>query len=77
MSVSEYIATKAFAITKSDTASNVCTYIYVGGAGNVAVVTEAGDTVTYNSVAAGSFLWVRTSKVLSTNTTATNMIGHL
>jgi hypothetical protein len=70
------ISAKAFAVTASDTLSNVYSYLYVGGAGNVYVETEGGDTVGYIGVPAGSYLWIRTRKVLSTNTTATFIIGH-
>ena len=63
-------------ITTSDTVPNVWSYVYVGGAGNVKITTENGDVVTYNSVPGGSFLWVRTSLIWATGTTATNMVGH-
>lgn len=72
--VQAYIPTYAEAITKSDTASNAFSYIYVGTTGNVAVVTEDGQTVTFNSVPAGQYIWVRTQKVLNA-TTASNMVG--
>jgi hypothetical protein len=45
--------------------------LYVGGAGNVSVVTAGGDTVTFSGVAAGTFLPVMVARVRSTNTTAT------
>lgn len=70
------IATKAKAVTKSDTAENAFSYLYVGGAGNVAIVTEGGDEVTLSGIPAGSFVWVRTSKVKAA-TTATNIVGFL
>jgi hypothetical protein len=68
------IPTYAEAIAKSDTASNAFSYIYVGTTGNVAVVTEDGQTVTFNAVPAGQYIWVRTQKVLNA-TTASNMVG--
>lgn len=71
-----FICTAAQAVTPSDTANNTFSYLYVGGAGNVAVIPEAGSTaVTLVAVPAGSYVWLRTSKVMSTNTTATNIIG--
>jgi hypothetical protein len=64
----------AVAITKSDTENNSYSAIYVGGTGNVAVVTEAGTTVTFNAVPVGVIIPVRTQKVLNA-TTATNLVG--
>lgn len=68
------IPTSAFAITTSNTASNTYSYIYVGGTGNVVVETEDGQTVTFSSVPAGQYIWLRVRKVL-TSTTATNLVG--
>ena len=68
------IPTYAEAITKSDTATNAFSYIYVGTTGNVAVVTEDGQTVTFTAVPAGQYIWVRTQKVLAA-TTASNLVG--
>jgi hypothetical protein len=47
-----------------------CT-LYVGGAGNVNLVTIDGDTVLFNAVPAGSFFPVQVRQVLSSSTTAT------
>jgi len=49
--------------------------LYVGVAGNVAIVSTGGDTVTFVGVLAGSILPVRCRQVKSTGTTATNIIG--
>lgn len=65
----------AAAITPHDTNPNVYSAIYVGGAGNVAVVTKNGDTVTFTAPPVGTILPVSTSKVLATGTTATLLIG--
>jgi hypothetical protein len=65
---------EAVAITKSDTESNAYGSIYVGGAGNVTVVTEAGQTVTFTAPPVGTILPIRTSKVTAA-TTATLLIG--
>jgi len=64
----------AVEITKSDTANNAFSGIYVGGTGAVAVVTEAGTTVTFSGVPAGTVLPIRTQKVLAA-TTATLLVG--
>jgi hypothetical protein len=51
--------------------------VWVGGAGNVAVIGAGGDTtsVTLNSAAAGSVINIRVRRVLSTGTTATNIVA--
>jgi hypothetical protein len=65
------------AITKSDstTYSPSLDAIYVGGGGDVAIVDLAGNTVTFVNVQSGTVLPVNAYKVMSTNTTATDMIG--
>lgn len=72
-------AVSAAAITPSDISSNnfdSCQGIYVGGAGNVAVVFEGdGTAVVFNSVPAGTVLPVRAIRINSTNTTATNLVA--
>jgi lipocalin len=68
------IPTYAEAITKSDTATNAFSYIYVGTTGNVVVTTEDGQTVTFTAVPAGQYIWVRTRRVMAA-TTASNMVG--
>lgn len=70
-----FVGTNASAITKSDTANNTFSYLYVGTGGTLTVVTEGGDTVQFVNVANGAYLWVRTSKVKSTGSTATDIIG--
>lgn len=66
-----------FAITKSDTVNFAFTVrgIYVGGTGDVVVVTERGNTVTFSAVPVGVILPVRAIRVNSTSTTATLMVG--
>ena len=68
------IPTYAEAITKSDTATNAFSYIYVGTTGNVVVTTEEGQVVTFTAVPAGQYIWVRTRRVMAA-TTASNMVG--
>jgi hypothetical protein len=72
-------ATDAVAITKSDS-TNLTTSciraIYVGGTGDVAVIGLNGTVaVTFSAVPAGTILPIMPSKVMSTNTTATLLIG--
>lgn len=50
--------------------------IYIGGAGNVAVLPpDNTSAVTLTGVTAGSVYPVMCTKVMSTNTTATNIVG--
>ena len=49
--------------------------LYVGGAGDVAVVTAAGSEVTFSAVPAGSFMPIQVSQVKDTGTTATLMVA--
>ena len=71
-------AIQAFAVTKSDTVlfARPTKALYVGGAGDVAVLL-ADDTasVIFSAVPAGTILPVRVTKVLSTGTTATLILG--
>jgi hypothetical protein len=49
--------------------------VYVGGAGNLSVIMEGGETVTLVGVVAGSTLPICVTHVRSTNTTATNIVA--
>lgn len=71
-------AVRASAITKSDSAINAFRAIYIGTGGDVAIIAQ-GDTaaVTLKNVPSGSLLPISTLKVMSTNTTATDMVGLL
>lgn len=74
--------TKAVAITKSDTANfskqgtsdNLTSAIYVGGAGDVAVVFQDDSVVVFTCIA-GQILPVKAKRVNSTGTTATAMVA--
>jgi hypothetical protein len=75
----ELSASKLVPITKSDstdlTSSNI-RMLWIGGAGDVAVIaSDDSAAVTIASVAAGTLLRIAVKKVMSTNTTATNIIG--
>ena len=66
----------AVAVTKSDsTVLNATRAIYIGGSGDVAVTMAGGGNVTFSTLAAGTILPVRVTKVLSTGTTATNIVA--
>lgn len=49
--------------------------LFVGGAGNVNLETEGGTTLVFTGVVAGSILPIRAIRVLSTSTTATNIVA--
>lgn len=66
-----------FNVTPSDTLllPQRADALYVGGAGDVVVDTEGGNTVKFVGVPAGGLLPFSTQKVLSTGTTATSILG--
>lgn len=66
----------AVAVTPSDaTVLNTTKALYVGGAGAVAVTMAGGGNVTLAAVPVGTILPVAVTKVLSTGTTATNIVA--
>lgn len=69
-------ARNAFAVTPSDGAdlTNWALAIYVGGSGDVRLVTWGGETVTFANAPVG-VLPVRARRVLATGTTATGLVG--
>jgi hypothetical protein len=67
-----------FAVALSDTVdlTRVAKALYVGGAGNIALIAEdSNTTVTFTNVPSGYILPVRVRRILVTNTTATNILG--
>lgn len=69
-------ARDAQAVTPSDSsnlASGTCAGLWVGGAGDVAIITELGTTVTV--AGAVGPVPIRASRVLSTGTTATSILA--
>ena len=75
MSVRNNTATGGFTITKSDTARISKCYVYVGGTGNVRVLTADGSDITFVGVPAGTTLPISVTQVFSTSTTATSILG--
>jgi hypothetical protein len=71
----------AFPVTKSDTdkfmpaTGGKINALYIGGAGNVAVRTLTGRVITFTAVPVGTILPIQCERVMSTNTTATLIIG--
>lgn len=50
---------------------NTGAFLYVGGTGNVSVITIANDQITFNGVPAGTTLPIQVLKLRATGTTAT------
>lgn len=69
-------ARKAVAVTKSDsTILETTRALYIGVTGDVAVImADGGSAVTFTAVPVG-LLPVQVTKVMSTNTTATNIMA--
>jgi len=76
---------RAAAVTPSDTVNipslasattinNGCV-LYIGGAGDLRVLTAGGDDVTFTGVLAGTFLPVQVVRVFNATTTATNLLA--
>lgn len=66
------------AVTPSDSTLVTCNALYIGTAGNVAIAPSAGGAATtFVGLPAGSYLLVdlREGRVMSTNTTATNIVA--
>ncbi len=70
-------ATHAFTVTPVDNAdlTEITRGLYVGGAGNLAVIMQSGAAVTFTATPAGSVLPLRVSRVMATGTTATSILG--
>jgi hypothetical protein len=83
MSYQKLQAGRAAAVTPSNTVnipaltggSNNGCVLYVGGAGDLKVLTIGGDEVTLVAVPAGSFIPVQVLRVFSTGTTATSIVA--
>jgi hypothetical protein len=65
------------AITPSDTVplANWSRWVFVGGAGNLAVTMVGGETVTFTGLVANTLLPIRATLIKVTGTTATNLVA--
>lgn len=67
----------AEAVTPHDT--NEMTYIsralWIGGAGTMTVVTQAGETILFSGIPAGTIIPIRVKIVKATGTTATLIVA--
>jgi hypothetical protein len=70
-------ASHGFPVSPSDSAALAETTrgIFVGTGGTIAAVMASGASVTFVSVASGSLLPVRLTKVMATGTTAGNIVA--
>ena len=70
-------AASFFAITPSDTVpfSRAVRAVYVGGDGNMVLVSPDGVAVTFTGVKAGSVIPANAIRVNATSTTATGLVG--
>lgn len=70
-------AVHAVAVTTHDTneLGYVTRALYVGGAGNVEVVMQGGETVVFSAVPVGAVLPIRVKQVKATGTTATLILA--
>lgn len=75
MSHREYVANRWEAITPHNTNTVQCNGIYVGGAGNIRLINNAGDDETFTGVTAGSILPVFGAVTVHTDSTATLMLA--
>jgi hypothetical protein len=60
-----------YAMSSQTGMGNPGCFLYVGGTGNVSVVTIGGDIIVFNGVPAGTTLPIQVVKLRSTGTTAT------
>lgn len=49
--------------------------VYIGGGGNIAVVTQHGETITLIGVVAGAIYPFQINRIKATGTTATNIVA--
>lgn len=72
-------AVDGFAITPNDGANlpDTARAIYVGGTGDVTLITPRGTSLLFKAVPTGQYIFAYTNKVMATGTTATNLVGLL
>ncbi len=70
------VYTKAVAVTPSDSTVVAARALYIGGAGNVAIKTDANAAaVTFTAPPVGTVLKVQAHIVMATGTTATLLVA--
>jgi len=68
-------AGQALQVTKSDTVVQPFRALYVGVLGDVTIIDLGGNSALFKAVPAGVYIWCAGTKVMSTGTTATNIIA--
>jgi len=70
-------ANRAETVSPSDSLdlAHVSRAIYVGGTGDLAVTMKEGGSVTFKNVVGGTVIAIRVARVLSSGTTATDIVG--
>jgi hypothetical protein len=70
-------ARRAVAVTPSDSSQLpfVTRWLYIGTAGDLAIVTDEGDTVILRNVPAGTWQYLMVRQVRATGTTAENIVA--
>lgn len=76
-------AARAFSITPDDNGANgfpsgvpYAQRLFIGAGGDVKVTTPYGDTVIYQNVPTGTYLYVEAKKVFAAGTTAGEIVGE-
>lgn len=64
-----------YAMSAQTSMGNPGFFLYVGGTGNVSVITIGGDQIIFNAVPAGTTLPIQVARLRLTSTTATNVLG--
>jgi hypothetical protein len=76
MAENSNVYTKAIAVTPSDSTVVAARALYIGGAGNVAIKTDANAAaVVFTAPPVGSVIPVQAYQVMSTSTTATLIVA--
>ena len=73
----DLIPSDAAVITPSDTAFVNLVGLYIGGTGNVTVITHKGNSSLFSAVPAGGTIALGITKVMFTGTTATLITGYI
>jgi hypothetical protein len=64
-------------VTPSDSAdlSFVTRALWVGGAGTITLIDLSGNTTLFSGILAGTWLWIRATRIKATGTSATLIVG--
>jgi hypothetical protein len=73
--LSAYTASAAVTPSDGTDLTNVTRALFIGGAGNLVVIDQSGNTTTFTGVLAGTILQLRVTRVKATGTTATNIVA--